>query len=153
MTLLKTSPWEAAAGLAAVVSVAVGVVWWIRRHRPTPDEIERARRSALAQTGRLVDGMLLDVCEMDATDGRKLTLLEYSYRIAGVEYECSQDITAMREVVDPSEVRAGFPCSVRYHTHSPQNSIIIAEEWTGLRHSLPELPWLDMPGRDNRHPG
>lgn len=153
MTLLKPGSWETAAGLALAVSAIGAAVWWVRRHRPTPDEIEHARRTSLARTGRLVDGMLLDVCEMDATDGRRLTLLEYSYRIAGVEYECSQDITAMREVVDPSEVRAGFPCSVRYHTHSPQNSIIIAEEWTGLRDSLPELPWLDTPGRDDQHPG
>jgi hypothetical protein len=140
MTLSTPVTWETAAGLALVVSVAAGVAWWIRRRRPTPDEIERARRAALAQTGRLVDGMLLDICEVDSGDGRTLTFLEYNYRIAGVEYECSQDITTMSEVVDPTEVRAGFPCSVRYHQHSPQNSIIIAEQWTGLRDRLPELP-------------
>jgi hypothetical protein len=57
-----------------------------------------------------------------------------------VVYECSQDITAMRDTVDPAEVRAGFPCSVRYLQHSPQNSIVIAEQWSGLRDRLPELP-------------
>ena len=63
---------------------------------------------------RLVDGMLLlDIQEMEAKDGRTLTLLLFiSYRIAGVDYECSQDITAMRDVVNAGEVRAGFPCSV-----------------------------------------
>ena len=30
---------------------------------------------------------------MTTDDGRTLTMLEYSYRSAGVEYECSQDIT------------------------------------------------------------
>ncbi len=140
MTLVEPRPWETAAGLTLTVSLAALAVWWIRRRRPTPDEIEHARRAALASTGRLVDGMLLDICEMEASDGRTLTLLEYTYRIGGVEYECSQDITMMREVVNPAEVSAGFPCSVRYLQHSPQNSIVIAEEWSGLRYRLPELP-------------
>ena len=140
MTLTEPRQWETAAGLALAVSVAVLAVWWMRRRRPTPEEIEQARRAELSATGRLVDGMLLDVCEMEAEDGRTLTLLEYNYRIAGVEYECSQDITAMRDTVDPAEVRAGFPCSVRYFQHSPQNSIVIAEQWSGLRDRLPALP-------------
>jgi hypothetical protein len=66
-------------------------------------------------------------------------MLEYSYRIGGVEYECSQDITLMREVVNPAEVRAGFPCSVRYLPGAPQNSIVVAEHWSGLRVALSEL--------------
>lgn len=143
MILLKQSSWETAVGLALVASAVVCTVWWIRRRRPTADEIERARRAGLALSGRLVDGMLLDVCEMQAHDGRTLTLLEYNYRIAGVEYSCSQDITAMRDIVDPAQVRAGFPCSVRYHQSSPQNSIIVAEQWSGLRDSLPEFPSHD----------
>jgi len=94
----------------------------------------------LALSGRLVDGMLLDVRTLPMSEDRTLTMLEYSYRIGGVEYECSQDITQMREIVDPAEVRAGFPCSVRYLPGSPQNSIVVAEEWSGLRVALPELP-------------
>jgi hypothetical protein len=142
MTLVEPRSWETAAGLALAVSLAAFAIWWIRRHRPTPDQIEFARRTVLAAKGRLVDGMLLDVCEMEAEDGRTLTLLEYTYRIAGVEYECSQDITAMGETIRPADVRAGFPCSVRYLQHSPQNSIVIAEQWSGLRNSLPQLPGL-----------
>ncbi len=117
----------------------MGAIWVFGRRRLTPAELELARRQFLARSGRLVDGMLLDVCEMDADDGRTLTLLVFNYRIGGVHYECSQDITAMRDVVNPTEVRAGFPCSVRYQPGSPQNSIVVAEEWTGLRNSLPDL--------------
>jgi hypothetical protein len=40
-------------------------------------------------------------------------------------------------------MRAGFPCSVRYQTGSPQNSIVIAEGWSGLRTSLPTFPITD----------
>jgi hypothetical protein len=152
MISFKPSSWETSAGLAIVVSAAAFAIWWLRRNRPTPDEIERARRLALAQSGRLVDGMLLDIREIQAEDGRMLTFLEYSYRIGGVDYECSQDITTMSAVVDPTEVRLGFPCSVRYHQGSPQNSIVVAEEWSGLRAGLPELRGMghSEPG-DSKH--
>jgi hypothetical protein len=48
----------------------------------------------------------------------------------------------MQDVVDPAEVRAGFPCSVRYMPGSPQNSIVVAEEWSGLRVTLPKIAML-----------
>jgi hypothetical protein len=139
MILFKPSAWETATALVLAASVAACVVWWLRRHRPTPEEIERARRSRLSSIGRLVDGMLLDVRVLPLEAGRELTMLEYSYRIGGVEYECSQDITTMADIIDPAEVRAGFPCSVRYLPGSPQNSIIVAEEWSGLRVALSEM--------------
>lgn len=139
MILFKPSTWETAFAVVVVASAVAGTVWWFGRRRPTPEEIERARRLNLALTGRLVDGMLLDVREMTVEEGRTLTMLEYSYRIGGVEYECSQEITHMGAVVDPAEVRAGFPCSVRYLPGSPQNSIVVAEEWSGLRVALSEL--------------
>ncbi len=145
MTLFKPSTWETATALVLAASAAACAIWWFRRRRPTADEIERARRLNLALAGRLVDGMLLDVRTMPVEEGRTLTMLEYSYRIGGVEYECSQDITAMSEVVDPAEVRAGFPCSVRYLPGSPQNSIVVAEEWSGLRAGLPAVPAFEEP--------
>lgn len=140
MIILKPTAWEVSAGVALVVCATAGAVWWAKRKRPTPEEIEHARREILSRTGRLVDGMLLDICEMEATDGRQLTMLVYNYRIAGVDYECSQDITLLRETVDPVEVRAGFPCSVRYQQRNPQNSIVVSEEWSGLRSNLPQVP-------------
>jgi hypothetical protein len=139
MTLFRQSTWEAAAGLILLASAAAYAVWYFRRRRPTADEIERERRIRLAMTGRVVDGMLLDVRQLQVEEGRTLTMLEYSYRIGGVEYECSQDITLLSDVVNPAEVRAGFPCSVRYFPGSPQNSIVVAEEWSGLRVALSEL--------------
>ncbi len=139
MTLFKPSSWETASALVLAASVGACAVWWLRRRRPTQEEIERARRAKLSSIGRLVDGMLLDVRVMPLEEGSALTMLEYSYRIGGVEYECSQDITAMADVVNPAEVRAGFPCSVRYLPGSPQNSIIVAEGWSGLRVALSEM--------------
>jgi hypothetical protein len=145
MILRNTNNWEIAAGFtAAALAVATGA-WLVLRKRPTADEIERERRQFLVHSGRLVDGMLLDIYQVDAKDGRALTMLLFSYRIAGVDYECSQDITMMRGVVNTAEVRAGFPCTVRYQPGNPYNSIVVGEGWTGLRERLPQLPSYDNP--------
>jgi hypothetical protein len=58
-------------------------------------------------------------------------IIVYNYRIAGVSYECAQDVTALAEQV--REVRADLPIQVRYDMHNPGNSIVIAESWSGLR--------------------
>jgi hypothetical protein len=133
------------AGLAAAAAAASAAGWLVLRKRPSDEELERGRRQFLVQSGRLVDGMLLDIYEVEAKDGRALTMFLYSYRIAGVDYECSQDITALRAEVNVAEVRAGFPCTMRYQPGNPQNSIVVAEGWTGLRQRLPQLPFLEDP--------
>lgn len=143
MNHLNINTWEIACGVALIVLLGAFALWLILRRRPTPEEVERARRLFLVQSGRLVDGMLLDICEVPIEDGRTLTMLLYNYRIGGVDYECSQDITDMSGVVDPAQVRAGFPSTVRYQPGNPQNSIVVAEEWTGLRAGLPVLPSFD----------
>jgi histone deacetylase complex regulatory component SIN3 len=72
-------------------------------------------------------------------------MLLFDYRIGGVDYECSQDITHMSDILDASRVPVGFPCSVRYQPGNPQNSIVVAEYWTGLRENLPVLPGHNNP--------
>jgi len=139
MNLLNDGDWQIAAGLAFIAMLGALAVWLIIRKRTTAEELERARRRFLVQSGRLVDGMLLDICEVNAEDGRTLTMLLFSYRIAGVNYECSQDITDMRDVVDAAQVRVGFPCTARYQPGNSQNSLVVAEGWTGLRAGLPVL--------------
>ncbi|HEY1986194.1 MAG TPA: DUF3592 domain-containing protein [Terracidiphilus sp.] len=140
MTLTTVRLLEIAAGAAVVAGVGAVGTWMLMRKKPTPLELEIARRALLTQSGRLVDGTLLDVHEIPAEDGRPLTMLLYSYRIGGVDYECSQDITSIPEAVDVPSIRAGFPCSVRYQPGNPQNSIVLAEKWSGLRVSVPFMP-------------
>jgi hypothetical protein len=140
MTMLSKTAWEITAGLTAVAALGAMAAWLALRKRPTPEEVELARRRMLVQSGRLVDGMLLDICDVPAEDGRMLTMLLFSYRIGGVDYECTQDITLLGGIVDVKQVRAGFPCSVRYQPGNPQNSIVVAEGWSGLRKGLPQLP-------------
>ena len=136
MVLFAATEWELGAGLGTIAGLAVLGLWLVTRKRPSPEELERARRKFLVQSGRIVDGMLLDVCDVDGEGDRKLTMLLFNYRIGGVDYECSQDITDMGAILDPAHVRAGFPCSVRYQPGNPQNSIVVAEEWSGLRAGL-----------------
>ena len=138
MTLLSKTGWEIAGGVTAIAAMAGIAAWMALRKRPSPDELEQTRRHLLVQSGRLVDGMLLDTCSVDAEDGRTLTMLLFGYRIGGVDYECSQDITLLSSV-DAARIRPGFPCSVRYQPGNPQNSIVVAENWSGLREGLPQL--------------
>jgi hypothetical protein len=147
MNRLMTNPWEIAAGLAGIALLGAGAYWFTHRKRPTADELERDRRLLLVQAGRIVDGMLLDAYEIDGEDGRRLTMLLFSYRIGGVDYECSQDVSALGGIVDVAQIRAGFPCSVRYQPGNPQNSIIVAENWSGMRTRLIVLP---LSGRQER---
>jgi len=149
MTFTTMSEWQLAAGLAGGTALGAFAVWLLLHKRPTAEAIERERRRFLVQSGRLVDGMLLDVCEVEAPTkndaARTLTMLLYSYRIAGVDYECSQDLTDIRGVVDAGQVRAGFPCTIRYQPGNPHNSIVVAESWSGLRVGLPVLPTIEDP--------
>ncbi len=145
MVLFAASEWELGAGLGTAAGLAVLGLWLVTRKRPSPEELERARRKFLVQSGRIVDGMLLDICDVEGEGGRKLSMLLFNYRIGGVDYECSQDITDMGAVLDPAHVRAGFPCSVRYQPGNPQNSIVVAEEWSGLRAGLPVPHIYDDP--------
>ena len=46
---------------------------------------------------------------------------------------------------DTAQVRAGFPCSIRYQPGNPQNSLVVAEKWSGLRASLPQFPAFEEP--------
>jgi hypothetical protein len=154
MILSSRTGWEIAAGLTAIAALGSVGLWLALRKRPTPEELERARRDFLVQSGRIVDGMLLDVCQVEGKDGRTLNMLLFRYRNGGVDYECSQDITNMTDVVDASRVQLGFPCSVRYQPGHPQNSIVVAEEWSGLRGGQPASPAVsDSETTDLSQPG
>jgi hypothetical protein len=133
------------ASVAACLAIASGAaIWWLNRERPTPDELEQERRQTLFNFGRIVDGMLLDGFQVTAEDGSSRDMLLYQYEISGVSYECSQDITPLRDVLNPADVKLGMPCSIRYQPGSPENSILVAERWSGLREGVP-LRWPSIP--------
>jgi hypothetical protein len=145
MTFSNSNDWQIVAGITTIAACAGVALWLVMRRRPSTEEIEHARRQFLVQSGRLVDGMLLDVYDIQGAEGSAQTFLLFSYRIGGVDYECSQEITTLRDIVNAAEVRAGFPCTVRYQPGNPYNSIVVAEGWSGLRACLPQFPSLDDP--------
>lgn len=144
MVHISLREWQIA-GAAAGVAVAAGFgLWWVTRKRPTADELELARRETLVGFGRIVDGSLLDRFDVTADDGTTRDMLLYQYEISGVSYECSQDITTLSDILDPARIKLGMPCSIRYMPASPENSLIVAERWSGLRDGVP-LVWMPQP--------
>jgi hypothetical protein len=119
------------------------IAWAILRKRPSVEELERERCAQLLMTGRIIDGTILDTSEVARAEGDDLgamQLIQYKYEIAGVAYECSQDVTHLKEWVNIRECRLSFPCSVRYDPRCPTNSIVVAENWSGLRDTASSVP-------------
>lgn len=132
-------------GTLAAAGLCLGgvAIYLATRKKPSAEEIECQRRADLVQIGRIIDGTLLDISELDASESGRpagMQLLLYKYEIGGVVYECSQDVTPLRDLVNIHDCRLGFPCSVRYDTHKPENSIVIAETWSGLRGTANSVP-------------
>lgn len=121
--------WLAGATLVAVS----GASWWAWTHRKTPEQRERERRQRLKAIGRITDGTVLDIDEMGANSHPPAQLLIYTYDVSGVSYECSQDISSLRSVMDIGSAHVGLPASVKYDPRNPGNSIVVAEGWSGLR--------------------
>jgi hypothetical protein len=135
------------AAIGVGVVTAAGVASYIMtRRKPTAEEIERERRDLLARSGRITDGTIMDTMIMEARTAESKSseplaepegsvptpdIIVYNYRIAGVTYECAQDVTTLAEYVH--NIRTDLPIQVRYAPHNPANSIVVAETWSGLR--------------------
>ncbi len=124
-------------GGAAVLAAGIGYYW--RKHRKTPEQLERERRLRLSTRGRIIDGTIIDAQEMTNGNGRTVQLLIFRYDVSGVSYEASQDITHLRQFVDLHTCKIGLPSSVRYDPQNPGDSIVVSEEWSGLR-MTPMIP-------------
>lgn len=134
-----------AIGVGVVTAIGVASYAMMRR-KPTAEEVERERRDLLARSGRITDGTIMDTMVKEAhsedsiaaeesaqtgTSAPTPDIIVYNYRIAGVTYECAQDVTALAEYVHG--IRTDLPIQVRYAPHNPANSIVVAESWSGLR--------------------
>jgi hypothetical protein len=114
-------------------------------------EAERERRAYLNRVGRIVDGQVLEIVERTAAQsapsqarlfGKRRPekgaasnhkMLLYTYSISGVTYEAAQDISGLEEQACLERVVAGQPVGVKYDPANPSNSILIADDWSGLR--------------------
>ena len=112
----------ALAGALLATGAILGFRAW-RRSRITAEERERRRREALAARGKMADAELAEIRD---------DVLFYSYGVRGVEYIASQDVTMLRDYL-PRDYSDVGPVSVKYDPRNPANSILVAEQWTGLR--------------------
>jgi len=123
---LKYAPVEFVSLALVAILVAVAAVLGYRAWKAsqiTPEERERRRRAELAALGKMGDATLVEYRDNN---------LFYSYLVRGVEYTASQDVSLLQDRM-PSNLSMAAPVSVRYDARNPANSIVVAEQWSGLR--------------------
>jgi len=74
--------------------------------------------------GRMSDAML--------TDAHGDTLY-YLYTVNGVDYNASQDVSALRDRVPAEPSLLIGNVTLKYAPRNPANSIVLCEDWSGLR--------------------
>ena len=144
--------WLPLAGIAVLAIVAL--IFWFRRKPTDSSDVERERRAYLNRVGRIVEGQILEVVDEAPRDSSPSTtttkasglfqknaasspngaqkLLHYTYSISGVTYETAQDVTGLDIRAHLSRVAAGQTASVKYDPSNPSNSILLADDWSGL---------------------
>jgi hypothetical protein len=126
-----------------VVAGGVTALHLATRKKKTPEDHERERREYLDRVGRIIDGTVIDVVELNPDEPNSQQLLIYNYDVAGVQYEASQDVTHLRQHVDLHNCRIGVPTSVKYDAQNPGNSIVVSEHWSGLHSGTPITLGID----------
>jgi hypothetical protein len=142
----KTVAAVAGGGIAALAMILYAFV----RPKVDPEESERKRRLHLNHIGRIAEGQVVELAEHPAlpvearrgllgarpqplVDNRPRHLVSYSYAISGVTYHTAQDITGLESQVRFERLVAGQPASVKYDPSNPSDSILVADDWSGLR--------------------
>jgi hypothetical protein len=113
-----------AVAAAAFAGVAVLVVHLSLRKHLTPAARERRRRLDVGARGRMAGATVFDVREEE---------LFYTYSVGGVEYSATQDVSSIREHLPKDAAALAGPATVKYISRNPANSIVVCEEWSGLR--------------------
>lgn len=134
------------AAIAAILMIAYAFI----RPNEEPEEAERKRRLHLNQIGRIAEGQVVELAEhppeprqapkklfgvraRPLADARPRHLVTYSYAISGVTYHTAQDITGLEGQIRLERLVAGQPASVKYDPSNPSDSILVADDWSGLR--------------------
>ena len=133
-------------GGAALAAIAmIGYAFF--RPAEEPEEIERKRRLHLNQIGRIAEGQVVELVAHPPEPPEKRfgsrakplvhlsprQLVSYSYAISGVTYHTAQDITGLESQVRFDKLVAGQPASIKYDPSKPTDSILVADDWSGLR--------------------
>jgi len=138
----------------ALVAVAgFAVLRQAFRKPESAEDEEKRRRSQLNQVGRIVEGLVVELVESQGSPAPERApamfsrrngasaqpvgnglrrLVRYSYSSAGVTYETAQDVTGLEERLCLERIASGQPASVKYDPSNPSNSILVADDWSGL---------------------
>jgi len=135
-------------GGAAVAAILM-IAYAFFRPAEDPEEIERKRRLHLNQIGRIAEGQVVELVAHapEPQESKRLfgsrprplanlgprQLVSYSYAISGVTYQTAQDITGLESQVRLDRLVAGQPASIKYDPSNPTDSILVADDWSGLR--------------------
>ncbi len=138
-----------AMGGAAIAALAM-IAYAFFRPAADPEAEERKRRLHLNQIGRIAEGQVVELVEhppesnearkglfgasaRPLADMRPRHLVSYSYSISGVSYHTAQDITGLESQIRLERLVAGQPASIKYDPANPVDSILVADDWSGLR--------------------
>jgi hypothetical protein len=113
--------------IVSAALVILGVYLFFRLRKNPPDR-EQRRRLAVNLHGRLGDAMITEVQD---------NVIFYEYSVRGVVYTASQDVSKLREHIPIDPDRLIGPVGLKYSSQNPANSIIICEQWSGLRLGTP----------------
>jgi hypothetical protein len=137
--------------MAAAAIVAIAMIGYaFSRPAESSEAVERKRRLHLNQVGRIAEGQIVEFAEhppeastkpktlfgfgaRPLTDNQLRQLVSYSYAISGVTYQTAQDITGLEGQISFERLVAGQPASVKYDPSNPSDSILVADDWSGLR--------------------
>jgi len=111
-------------GVLAILATAGFLARRYLSKRPDADEVERRRREVIHNKGKLGDGEIVDF------DGAAIV---YEYQVAGVGYTTSQDVSKLALLLPADRMSMVGPASVKYDPRNPANSIVLCEQWSGLR--------------------
>ena len=143
--------WELLLAMGGALIAALAMIAYaFLRPAPNPEEEERKRRLHLNQIGRIAEGQIVELVEhppvskearkglfgagaRPLADMRPRHLVSYSYLISGVTYQTAQDITGLESQVRLERLVAGQPASIKYDASNPSDSILVADDWSGLR--------------------
>ena len=143
--------WKLVLGMGGALVAAVAMIAYaFFRPAVNPEDEERKRRLHLNQIGRIAEGQIVELVERPPEskearkglfgagagplkDMRPRHLVSYSYLISGVTYQTAQDITGLESQIRLERLVAGQPASIKYDASNPSDSILVADDWSGLR--------------------
>jgi hypothetical protein len=120
------TPGAQLASLIVLACALLGVAVWValKMVQGSPEKRERNRRLMVNRYGRLADAFITEA---------GANIIYYEYSVHGVRYIASQDVTLLRELLPSEPERLIGVVNLKYTPRNPANSILVCEEWSGLR--------------------